>query len=130
MSVVQPGVNCSRMLSCLFFFFFQAEDGIRDHCVSGVQTCALPIFRPAIENLILGPFPFPGHRNPAFGSKRVLGVFTENFFALHQRDLGRSGQLGTGTANMRPSPWIFHAPINRKPSSESASCSAASPSWP
>src|SRR5436190_2839393 len=31
-------------------FFFQAEDGIRDHCVTGVQTCALPIssllFRP------------------------------------------------------------------------------------
>src|SRR5437588_3952678 len=26
-----------------FFFFFQAEDGIRDHCVTGVQTCALPI---------------------------------------------------------------------------------------
>src|SRR5476649_3108111 len=28
---------------CNFFFFFQAEDGIRDHCVTGVQTCALPI---------------------------------------------------------------------------------------
>ena len=27
----------------LLFFFFQAEDGIRDHCVTGVQTCALPI---------------------------------------------------------------------------------------
>src|SRR5215211_8525858 len=26
-----------------FFFFFQAEDGIRGHCVTGVQTCALPI---------------------------------------------------------------------------------------
>src|SRR5215204_3978455 len=26
-----------------FVFFFQAEDGIRDHCVTGVQTCALPI---------------------------------------------------------------------------------------
>src|SRR5438034_4940938 len=29
---------------CFFFFFFQAEDGIRDHCVTGVQTCALPIW--------------------------------------------------------------------------------------
>src|SRR5690349_25101736 len=28
-----------------FFFFFQAEDGIRDLYVTGVQTCALPIFR-------------------------------------------------------------------------------------
>src|SRR2546430_11881594 len=27
-----------------YFFFFQAEDGIRDLTVTGVQTCALPIF--------------------------------------------------------------------------------------
>src|SRR6266850_2903908 len=33
------------MVFCLyfFFFFFQAEDGIRDYKVTGVQTCALPI---------------------------------------------------------------------------------------
>src|SRR5256885_5801038 len=31
--------------SLLFFFFFQAEDGIRDYKVTGVQTCALPIYR-------------------------------------------------------------------------------------
>src|SRR5690606_39750067 len=30
--------------SSLIFFFFQAEDGIRDFHVTGVQTCALPIF--------------------------------------------------------------------------------------
>src|SRR5260221_4698288 len=34
-------VSASHM--CVAFFFFQAEDGIRDHCVTGVQTCALPI---------------------------------------------------------------------------------------
>src|SRR5437867_6462657 len=28
----------------MIFFFFQAEDGIRDRTVTGVQTCALPIF--------------------------------------------------------------------------------------
>src|SRR5438034_5331662 len=32
-----------------FFFFFQAEDGIRDHCVTGVQTCALPIFKTMVS---------------------------------------------------------------------------------
>src|SRR5260370_7531419 len=32
------------VLSLMFFFFFQAEDGIRDSSVTGVQTCALPIF--------------------------------------------------------------------------------------
>src|SRR5258708_38153650 len=37
------------MLWCSIVFFFQAEDGIRDDLVTGVQTCALPIFlyRPA-----------------------------------------------------------------------------------
>src|SRR5947207_11814726 len=41
-------LNLCSMAGCvtglLFFFFFQAEDGIRDHCVTGVQTCALPIY--------------------------------------------------------------------------------------
>src|SRR6267143_6101721 len=34
-------VSC---VGILFFFFFQAEDGIRDGTVTGVQTCALPIY--------------------------------------------------------------------------------------
>src|SRR5687768_17697230 len=33
------------MFWLFFLFFFQAEDGIRDVAVTGVQTCALPIFR-------------------------------------------------------------------------------------
>src|SRR5205823_9994863 len=36
---------CYLVLSSDFFFFFQAEDGIRDKLVTGVQTCALPICR-------------------------------------------------------------------------------------
>ena len=36
-------------------FFFQAEDGIRDHCVTGVQTCALPIsYAPVLKMLVGG----------------------------------------------------------------------------
>src|SRR5207237_5524811 len=38
--VLYMGVVCQ---SCLCFFFFQAEDGIRDSSVTGVKTCALPI---------------------------------------------------------------------------------------
>ena len=34
----------------MFFFFFQAEDGIRDRLVTGVQTCALPIYEASIIN--------------------------------------------------------------------------------
>src|SRR2546427_230746 len=46
-------MNCARLLVYynyvniiffFFFFFFQAEDGIRDLTVTGVQTCALPIY--------------------------------------------------------------------------------------
>src|SRR3989442_9753554 len=37
-------VSCEAPRILLFFFFFQAEDGIRDADVTGVQTCALPIF--------------------------------------------------------------------------------------
>src|SRR5207248_8359670 len=40
--------KCDYVYRCLcyknFFFFFQAEDRIRDRTVTGVQTCALPIF--------------------------------------------------------------------------------------
>src|SRR6516165_10948762 len=44
-----------EILLCVFlFFFFQAEDGIRDLTVTGVQTCALPILRNWI--------PFPSSR--------------------------------------------------------------------
>src|SRR5690606_22734526 len=34
------------------FFFFQAEDGIRDFHVTGVQTCALPIYDPLYERVV------------------------------------------------------------------------------
>src|SRR5687767_15236169 len=48
-----------------FFFFFQAEDGIRDKLVTGVQTCALPIFR-----FVVG-FPPGGSADP---TTRILAA--------------------------------------------------------
>src|SRR6266853_5420942 len=36
--------NLKKTCDICFFFFFQAEDGIRDLTVTGVQTCALPIW--------------------------------------------------------------------------------------
>src|SRR5438132_14193423 len=49
---------------CLRYFFFQAEDGIRDHCVTGVQTCALPISS-ACWSMGIGDSPPPrGSRTP------------------------------------------------------------------
>src|SRR6266542_6075161 len=48
--ITAVGVFSSAILGCYFFdlvFFFQAEDGIRDATVTGVQTCALPISPPS-----------------------------------------------------------------------------------
>src|SRR5262249_58626282 len=45
--LIQSSLIKLRYLSLLFFFFFQAEDGIRDWSVTGVQTCALPISLPS-----------------------------------------------------------------------------------
>src|SRR3989442_8412705 len=39
----------------LSFFFFQAEDGIRDADVTGVQTCALPISKNGTWAIVLAP---------------------------------------------------------------------------
>src|SRR5260370_27079023 len=36
--------RCTTDVCAIFLFFFQAEDGIRDSSVTGVQTCALPIW--------------------------------------------------------------------------------------
>ena len=41
--MVKLVVSVLRHWSLFEFFFFQAEDGIRDVAVTGVQTCALPI---------------------------------------------------------------------------------------
>src|SRR5207249_11690267 len=40
-------LSATILFCVLFFFFFQAEDGIRDRNVTGVQTCALPIYHMA-----------------------------------------------------------------------------------
>src|SRR5688572_28098094 len=43
LTVKLPVMNFAFEIVCNFFFFFQAEDGIRDLTVTGVQTFALPI---------------------------------------------------------------------------------------
>src|SRR6266496_4853961 len=53
------------MFVFFFFFFFQAEDGIRDLYVTGVQTCALPIWATHVTDR-------DGHREfPAFGLREA-----------------------------------------------------------
>src|SRR2546430_11988454 len=55
------------------FFFFQAEDGIRDLTVTGVQTCALPILPAARRSK-------PGRATPAI--KAVATIASNRWFTL------------------------------------------------
>src|SRR2546430_11375721 len=57
----------------MFFFFFQAEDGIRDLTVTGVQTCALPISATiANDTLALGGNPAASFNTTAQNDARYL----------------------------------------------------------
>src|SRR5437667_8147181 len=58
------------------FFFFQAEDGIRDRDVTGVQTCALPIYEPcghAAGGRCPSPSPRGGPETPRGRRRRERG---------------------------------------------------------
>src|SRR2546426_716652 len=78
-----PGVSI-RPCAC---FFFQAEDGIRDYKVTGVQTCALPISfdsTPAIEG-----FPWPKNgvgRTPTVAWGELNGLFRKTTPLAHLQD--------------------------------------------
>src|SRR5256886_9052109 len=79
-----PSVGDNRVLTCfrlpLYYvveccFFFQAEDGIRDLTVTGVQTCALPISLATIGTGSLSrraPSLFPHRRN----SREILAAWS------------------------------------------------------
>src|SRR5438046_8327421 len=60
---------------CLLFFFFQAEDGIPDWSVTGVQTCALPICILLDAAALLGSRPAQAARvRPGRRSDGAAGV--------------------------------------------------------
>src|SRR6266853_3166899 len=72
------------MFYLIFFFFFQAEDGIRDLTVTGVQTCALPIFRETREMA-----PLVRDDKPAFDRKEIaLDEGFEEKRIRHTRNAG------------------------------------------
>src|SRR5947207_5555211 len=98
------------MTCCGMNFFFQAEDGIRDHCVTGVQTCALPIYprvvrdqhvahpvdtlRPGDVLITNDPWMTSGQLNdlsvvtPVFRGPRLVGFFGNTCHAI---DIGGRG---------------------------------------
>src|SRR5256885_7600392 len=68
-------VSNVRYGCAVYFFFFQAEDGIRDYKVTGVQTCALPICQAPRKDLA------------ALGIVRAIAG---------QLDVQQIGQVGSG----------------------------------
>src|SRR3712207_8100688 len=77
------------MLFCyLCFFFFQAEDGIRDIGVTGVQTCALPISERALADEVVAAIRQGIEEGRIAGGDRV----TERFLA---------GRLRTSRAQVK-----------------------------
>src|SRR5256885_4989638 len=97
----------TRCVLC-YFFFFQAEDGIRDYKVTGVQTCALPIFT-LIARSIHDVDYHPSTRcrvthelsveRPDEGPSRTFGVVNV-----------RPDGLDTWAFNEDPDlPWLAHA---------------------
>src|SRR5256885_12195190 len=73
----------------IYFFFFQAEDGIRDYKVTGVQTCALPILAVARLDRL------PDRRRDRNG-RDVEGVRRARTHRLGDADEAAADGLGAG----------------------------------
>src|SRR5687767_15494255 len=86
-SMVSPG-KIGQRVSTSMFFFFQAEDGIRDKLVTGVQTCALPISSFQETTRVLTEAAVMGQKD------RLLGL-KENVI------IGKLIPAGTGLASRR-----------------------------
>src|SRR5207247_7247545 len=84
----------------LFFFFFQAEDGIRDPLVTGVQTCALPICQARFPATISPLLPLVPHQfaflcvasagQPHFPEPRRLAGISQGTTGIRTPQIGRA----------------------------------------
>src|SRR6266850_3443092 len=89
----------------LVFFFFQAEDGIRDYKVTGVQTCALPILAAAVERaLVLSDPELP--QWPHRPRPRIPGVVSRRVEALRKWRSGATERIGLEPGLLLPNRLI------------------------
>src|SRR2546423_13145817 len=104
------------------FFFFQAEDGIRDKLVTGVQTCALPIYRrfglrgAMLYLEVVGIFDLAGQMR-----RRAAAAWP-----LAARGQGRPGVPGGRGLIGQPPPG-FEGPLARFPVGQMKSANSRTP---
>src|SRR5207253_6455281 len=85
-----------------FLFFFQAEDGIRDGHVTGVQTCALPLSRPAdgraipgnVRSLAESLARLPGAQGQRFAELFKHGTLSVEIYAPNGKDRSEERRVG------------------------------------
>src|SRR2546429_6858229 len=113
-----------------FFFFFQAEDGIRDVAVTGVQTCALPIcgerqpeslggreFRTDMltERILARPEALRETLADDHHAARLIGIVIAERTAAEDRDAQSAKVIGTDHPEVRVGPFAWRAgrpPLN------------------
>src|SRR2546430_11003234 len=89
-----------------FFFFFQAEDGIRDLTVTGVQTCALPILSPVSA--------LAGRRITGRSHPMTAGTCTTADSSTRKGRRMRSRAASPATASRQASGTDDGPPLDRK----------------
>src|SRR3989449_1455548 len=88
----------SVLLVC--FFFFQAEDGIRDVAVTGVQTCALPISLSG-QGPLLGAVEFTDDGNTLLVGSMGRGGFCQFWRVPSWEEISESERKGGGRSEER-----------------------------
>src|SRR2546426_9330345 len=89
-------MSVCESLNCSIFFFFQAEDGIRDYKVTGVQTCALPIW--LYE---------PLERPLRLVAQRLFGSWKDFFLNKPVANARLSGNQGMGASLRTARVWSW-----------------------
>src|SRR5688500_20180483 len=98
-----------------YYFFFQAEDGIRDYKVTGVQTCALPILKVKLktlpDKLRGGAWPSPARavRCPVKSGRseeRRVGKECRSWWGAHnEKKKAERGKGKRGAERVEDRPW-------------------------
>src|SRR5256884_4933604 len=99
-------VYCNHVMVIIFFFFFQAEDGIRDVAVTGVQTCALPIYCGAMGSLKRGSIYVDSSTVSPGLARRIAAACSERGVRFLDAPVTGGGRSGEHTPELhsRPQP--------------------------